>query len=309
MSPKTALTSSKKESNLAKKAMLVSLSIGVWSASKYDKRVSAEVADNHSASQEAGRYRKHLLPPESTSLEQVRQAATAAREWHYDNTLPWGQDGSRILTKANYFQYVEKMRKFRLDFERAVSKFVDEYPKAIAKAPAFLGTMYHEKDYPSPASMAGNFKFDNLFLPFPDARDFRVEITEDEVNDIKKSLKIKSAEAVTGAMREAWNRLYEAVAHASEKLANADDIFRDSLIGNLTELCNVLPRLNIGEDPYLDQMCAEVKAKLTSHTPKELRKDANVRKNVATSATDILTMMKGYMGDNSNGDAQKEDAK
>jgi len=289
-----------RDTSLSRKAMLVSLKIGVWSASKFDKNVSDEVAQEKNASEDAGRYRKHLLPQfakDGSSLAKVKQAATAAREFHYDNTLPWSQDGSRILTKANYFQYVEKMRKFRIDFDTAVSVFMDEYPKAAEEARHFLGDMYRGGDYPNPAAMASNFKFDNIFLPFPDAQDFRVDITEDEVNEIKKTLKAKSAEAVTGAMRDAWNRLYEAVSHAAEKLSNPDDIFRDSLIGNLTELCNVLPRLNITEDQYLDQMCTEVRSKLTAHTPKELRKDPALRNNVATDAAGIVNMMQSYMGD------------
>src|SRR5579864_489044 len=79
-----------RDTSLSRKAMLVSLKIGVWSASKFDKNVSDEVAQEKNASEDAGRYRKHLLPQfakDGSSLAKVKQAATAAREFHYDNTL------------------------------------------------------------------------------------------------------------------------------------------------------------------------------------------------------------------------------
>jgi hypothetical protein len=286
----------KQDSNLSKRAMLAALNIGVWSASKHDKRVSDEVAARHGASINAGKYRKRLLPQEQTPLEKVKQAASIAREFHYKNTLPWSQDGSRILPKDNYFNYVESMRKFRNEFEKTSKDFLADYVKLVEEARAMLGDLYQPSDYPGVAEIESKFSFDNVFLPFPDEKDFRIDISEDEVKEIKRTLKQKSGEAVADAMRDCWGRLYEAVNNAVERLSDPDAIFRDSLIGNLGDLCDVLPRLNIQEDKYLDQMCGEIKAKLACQSPKTLRENKDTRKAVATEAEGILGMMSSYMG-------------
>src|SRR5260221_10855690 len=132
------------ETNLSRKAMLAMLQIKKWSASKHDKRASREVATNHNASMLAGRYRKHLLPSESNALDDVQKSADDARTFHYANTLPWGQDGSRILPKENYFDYVEQMRKFRHAFNAALHVFVAQYPVLRVNARGLLGTLYEE---------------------------------------------------------------------------------------------------------------------------------------------------------------------
>jgi hypothetical protein len=159
-----------------------------------------------------------------------------------------------------------------------------------------LGDLYQPSDYPGVAEIESKFSFDNVFLPFPDEKDFRIDISEDEVKEIKRTLKQKSGEAVADAMRDCWGRLYEAVNNAVERLSDPDAIFRDSLIGNLGDLCDVLPRLNIQEDKYLDQMCGEIKAKLACQSPKTLRENKDTRKAVATEAEGILGMMSSYMG-------------
>jgi hypothetical protein len=285
----------KKDSNLSKRAMLAALSICYWSATKHDKRVSDEVAARHGATINAGKYRKKLLPQDETPLDKVKEIATLAREFHYKNTLPWSQDGSRILPKDNYFAYVEKMREFRQQFEKAVKEFIAKYPELASEARTLLADLYRGEEYPGLAEIEGKFSFDTVFSPFPDEKDFRIDISEDELKEIKRGLMKKSGEAVEGAMRDAWNRLYEAVTHFVDRLAVPDAIFRDSMVANLQQLCDVLPRLNLQEDKYLDEMVAEVKAKLANQTPKDLRTNQEVRAAVANDATSILDMMKQYM--------------
>jgi hypothetical protein len=47
---------------LSSRAMLCSLSIGMWSARKHDPEAAEEIAQRHGAQADAGRYRKVLLP-------------------------------------------------------------------------------------------------------------------------------------------------------------------------------------------------------------------------------------------------------
>jgi hypothetical protein len=284
------------QTNLSRKAMLAVLNISRWSARKHDKKVSQEVSENHGANGNVGRYHKRLLPGDSKSLDRVRKSADAARDFHYQNTLPWGQDGSRVLTKANYFAYVTEMRKLRTEFEEAVQAFIREYPELRVNARNLLGTMYSEDDYPTTARLEGKFGFDLLFLPFPDAQDFRVDLDDDEQQEIKKSIEQHAENATALAMRDVWNRLYEAVSRMTERLGNPDNIFRDSLVTNVRDLCELLPRLNIANDPNLDKMVQAVSSKLASHDAQTLRDVDTTRAKVALDAAQIADMMRQYMG-------------
>jgi len=81
-------------SNLNEKAMLVKLSVSQWTARKYDKKVSQEINDQYSA-HDAGRYNKVLIAQEE--IKKISKVASQARSFHYFNTLPWDDNGSRIL--------------------------------------------------------------------------------------------------------------------------------------------------------------------------------------------------------------------
>ena len=75
----------------------------------------------------------------------------------------------------------------------------------------------------------------------------------------------------------------------------ADNVFRDSVMTNMVDLVEILPALNVTEDPELEEMCADVKAALTGYSVKDLRKDAKIRETAGTEAKRIMDTMKGYM--------------
>jgi hypothetical protein len=81
---------------IAEKAMLVAVHISVWTATKHDKDVSRKVADQHGAHESAGRYNKKLLQ-QAAKLDALRTLAGQIRTHVYKITLPWSDEGYRIL--------------------------------------------------------------------------------------------------------------------------------------------------------------------------------------------------------------------
>ena len=97
--------------NLTHDAMLVSLRINAWSGRLYDRQASNHVAAHHEASASAGRYNKRLLP--KAAFAALTATMSAARSSHYDQSLPWDDQGSRLLTVANYERYTELLKALR----------------------------------------------------------------------------------------------------------------------------------------------------------------------------------------------------
>ena len=89
--------------NLNNDAMLVSLRITAWSGRLYDRQASNHVAVHHDASASAGRYNKRLLP--KAAFASMTATMSQIRKTHYEQTLPWDDQGSRLLTVANYERY------------------------------------------------------------------------------------------------------------------------------------------------------------------------------------------------------------
>jgi hypothetical protein len=284
--------------SLSDKAMLVSLSISKWSAKKLDKRATKEVLENHGAAQDAGRFNKELIAREN--LETLRKISNEARAYHYAQTLPWTDTGARILPAKNFDTYRQKMRDFRSDFESAVRVFADMYEDYKESARTRLNGLFREEDYPSRYDIAEKFGFEIDINPIPAAQDFRVDLQGEEVRRIKETLEARIERATAEAMRDLWERLYNAVSAIQERTSDDSDgkrkIFRDSIVGNLVELCDVLKRLNIAEDPTLEAMRRQVEERLCRTDPEDLRDDSNARKLVADDAAAILESMAGYMG-------------
>ena len=67
------------------RALLVNLSISTWSARKFDRAISDEIAAQHNAARDAVRANKSLI--QGDSYKALIRAAQAARTAHYFHTL------------------------------------------------------------------------------------------------------------------------------------------------------------------------------------------------------------------------------
>lgn len=276
------------------RALLVSLSISQWTARKLDKKATKEVADINRASTSAGRYNKSLLPLNDL-LANVHQKTGVIREKFAKNTLPWGVDGTRILPSANYLEFMQDFRKEKSEWQSLVQTFLDNYEYLVAEAKRWLGDLYDEKDYPSKESIIGKFSMDMGIFPVPSS-DFRVTLSSDELTRIQEELESRMVTIQQEAMSDCWHRLYKHVEHITEKLSDPKNIFRDSMIENARETCDLLTRLNIAEDPNLEAMRQQVERKLLDHHPDTLRNDLDVRQDTAEEARKIMDAMATFMG-------------
>lgn len=279
---------------LSDRALLVQLSISTWSANKLDKEISNETNAIKGVQQNAGRYHKSLLPM-CDLLDDIKKKATLIRTKFYDNTLPWGVKGIQILPTANYLAFMTDFRKERSEYEYLVKQFVPAYPQLVQDAQRFLGAAYKPADYPEAHEIADKFKMDMQVMPVPN-NDFRVNIADEELERIHDEVEARVKDAARGAMQDVWQRLYDKVKHLAEKLADPNAIFRDTTVNHLVDLCELLPRLNVMDDPNLEAMRQEVEAKLAGYNPDVLRANPTTRKSVADEANDIAARMAAFMG-------------
>ncbi len=277
---------------LDEKALLVKLSISQWNARKEDKKVTQEVEKTHNAT-DAGRYHKHLLA--KTALEKIQKNVNEARTFHYAHTLPWSIDGQDILTTKIYFDYTQAMSKFKAAHESAVNDFLFNYPQYIEEAKKRLNGLFKQEDYPPVDKVKKLFSFSLQFYPLPSANDFRVELGTDEINRIKTTLESELKNTEQEAIKDLWQRLFKTVSHAAERLGDPDAVFRNSLIENIQELVNLLPKLNFTDDPNLETMRREVEKKLLKFDPKTLREDGDARKQTAQEAKELLKGIRPHL--------------
>ena len=168
--------------------------------------------------------------------------------------------------------------------------------KPITEAEYKLNKMFNREDYPEVSQIEERFSFATEITPVPSGTDFRVDLAQDEVAAIKQQIEMQARKAQEGAMNDLWNRLYDVVHKMANKLDEKDAIFRDSLVDNIKNLTQILPKLNVTDDPALERMARDVEQKLCRFSPKDLRADPAAKQTVANEANAILEVMGCYMG-------------
>jgi len=281
--------------NINEKAMLVRLTISQWTARRFDFKATEKVIADHGAKHDAGRFNKLLV--DNIEVKKYQHAASEARIFHYENTLPWGDDHERILPSENYLAYTRKMSELKTNFEKAVNEFIEDYPELIQKAENDLSGLFKASDYPADWELKTKFAFDISVVPVPTANDFRVSLSTDDLNRIKSDIEGRVKDSLASAMSEAWKRLFTAVKHMAVKLSDDDAVFRNSLIGNIAELCDLLPRLNLTNDTKLTEIIEDARKALVPLDPKDLRDKQIDRKKATVKAKAVLKKMTAYMGD------------
>lgn len=203
-----------------------------------------------------------------------------------------------------YLEYAAQMQEYRLKFEEAVAKFIKEYPKTMQEAKAELGAMFKEADYPHPNLIKGFYSWELTILPFPDARDFRVDVDEKHMVDIKGDLEKQIQATYAKALASTAERITETVQRMSERLKaykppkgekKAEHPFKDSLVENVRELADLLPAFNLTNDKKLTAIIDRVKKELCPTNPDLLREDDKLRKKVAKSADEVLAAVADFI--------------
>ena len=289
-------------SKLSERAMLVKFSRSAWGARKNDKKVEKEIETAHSA-HDAGRYSKILIAKDA--LEEGQKKANDARTFFYSQTLPYDDDGWRIITTKNFLPFTEEMRRKIGEIEQADKGFLENYPQFVEDARIRLNGLFNESDYPAIGKITKKFSVSVTTNPLPDSSNFPGNL-QSIVDDLSIDLETRLNEIQSRAMSDLWNRLYEAIERISDTLSDENAIFRDSLIKNLVDLCDLLPRLNLTEDPDLERLRQEAATKLTRYSPEDLRpKNAKGewrqeairtenRKKTAGDAAELLKSMDAY---------------
>jgi hypothetical protein len=188
----------------------------MWSARKHDPDASEEIAVRHGAQADSGRYHKVLLPRQA--LAEIQKIVSEARQEHYFMTLPWDDNGYRVLPAAAYMDHVEKMRTLSNRFSVAIDVLAHQFLTLIGQARTRLGGLFRESDYPAPDELRAKFSFDTKVLPLPDAGDFRVALGDEEKDRIKRQITAAVEASLQVGTRELWFRLYEAVQHMADRL-------------------------------------------------------------------------------------------
>lgn len=280
------------KNDLSERAMLVNLTVSVWLASRKDKIVSGEVKSEKHAAADAGSWTTRFVP--KVAFARINAARSQLITAHQSVTLPWMDGGIRILPSALFMQYTEAIRKAESKFNKAVDEFMAAYPFHYSSAQERLGDLANTLPMPSLEEVRTKFGVEKQTLPMPSGTDFRVDLGDERTAQIKKKVEKSIAEMTDKAVKSLYTQLAKVVGKMVTTLGKKDAKFKDSLVNNITTLCDSISVLNITDDPKLEQLRKECAEKLTKLKPDSLRKQPRTRAKAAKTAEEIMEQIQQF---------------
>ena len=277
--------------SISASAVLVELNISVWPASKLDREITDKVNTDASAVRGASQTKKNLFA--GTSLRKdISDFAARVRLYHNKHTLPWADKGERMLPTKLFMDYKQTMNGFEQTFNMMCNNFYIEYPRLVAEAPTNLGTMYKAEDYPELTDVMLKFGFRRTVKPVPEAGDFRLDIPAHDLDEMREEFLKQQDNKLAEAMREPWDRLHEMLVGISEKLTDAEGDskkrYHDTLITNPIELCGLLTKLNVTNDPKLEEARRQLELAMIGADIEDIKEHADSRVELKSKVDDIL---------------------
>jgi len=277
--------------SIASSAVLVELNISVWPANKVDREMTETVNANASAVRDASQTRKNLFA--GTSLRKdIEKLAARIRLYHNQHTLPWADKGQRLLPTKLFMEYKQTMNNYEAQFKQMCNNFFFEYPRLVNEAQQHLGTMYRASDYPELTEVEMKFGFRMAIDPIPESGDFRLDISAQDLDEMKQNYEAKFDERLAEAMRTPWERLHEVLSAMSKKLTDEDGDekkrYHDSLVTNAVDLCGLLDKMNITNDPKLEEARKQLELTMLGADIETIKDSATVRESMKNKVDAIL---------------------
>lgn len=291
---------------LAQRAVLMRLSLGLPGQERQDKQLSADVKSEHSLGQNAGKWVKALYPPEA--LAKIKQLDGKAEKYHKTLTLPF-DEGVGILPAGLITEYADKMRQFKGERDALIDDtFLSDPEKWVAWAHANHNGTFDAALYPGcTMNSSGNWTLDaDVFrtemrkrfyfrtepVPVPDSAHFE--------NNVKSllgldadSVNIRIEDAAKEAQAELLKRLMEPVQYMAETLSKEKPRIFETMVTKIEDIIGLAPKLNLAGDPAIDNFCREMQ-KLVRYNADTLRDSDRTRKEIGAEAKALMDKLAGY---------------
>lgn len=279
----------------AKRSILVELCISEWNGQVKDLNVRDKVSSDNNANRSRLQVTKKLFGKGSL-LHQINTLSSQIRAYKNDHTLQW-YPSVGLLATSFFFDFKSEIDAMIFRWNGLVEKLCTGWEDQLQQLAHNneLGTLYNPDDYPTVDELRRKFRVTLNFMPVPQSGDFRVDIHNEELAQLRSHYDGVYKQKVEDVTREAWQKLYKLVKGMSDKL-HADDVKRwhGSFISNASEMCEMLTHLNVGQDPELERARLELSQAMTGIDDIEVIKENEAVRNTLRKKLDTVLDSYGW---------------
>jgi hypothetical protein len=283
---------------LADKAVLVQVIRRQPAKSRKDRNATAELAISKGADESFLRVWKKLFS--DADMRPITSIMLDAYNYFRENTLPWFDQGWRILPLTKMMEFEAEMERLQHCLDDASSELAEQWDEVIARSQRGLQGMFDPSDYyRDGADLKAKIHIEVNFIPVPTGQDFRSDaLSSGERTRLAERLNQRVQEQLEEAIAEPRQRLFAAVTEFAETLKDDDAVrnMKRARIKNLGELVQSLRSLNISGDPELDKAADAVTDMLDAIDFKGVKIDPAQREKVTKTADSITDAMAAFYG-------------
>jgi len=277
--------------SISASAVLAELSIGSYNPQRKDHRVTDTVNTVEGASSDTGQYTKRLFPGIKL-FTQVKTLEMRARAVHRELTMPWSDNGQRILVTPIIPEYVFGISAVRNDFWATVLDIQNNYDAIMLEVQHKMGALFDPSLYPSRLDIVKQFKFHEARVPVPETNDFdRIAGSAQAV--MREEFERHLRHVREGIVVEMTTNTRKVLEKMSERLdyEGGDDKkgFKNTLVTNVSDWHDKLGKFNeVVKLPEMEKMHRQIGDVLDNITPEVLRVSSEVRGDVKRKVDSIL---------------------
>ena len=285
--------------SLASSAVLVSLDVNVWSATKQDRGISNEITTAKQADKNAGKYVKNLLADHFRHKALVNYRQTMYN-WVKRRTYRWN-NAQDYLPSVDVPKFKQEWHEHQKTFEQSVDTFIADYDSIVSDMAFKQGEMFDRNDYPAKEELASKFGV-RLFVSEVPMNDFRCAISNDIADDLFATYAKQAEEIVSHVMVEQQTRFLEVMKSIShccgvDELGVDDNTgetktkkrkIYDTTILKAKEMCESFKKFNLTDNPELEEARASLERTLSDVTAEDIRESDAVRHSVKEDVDSIL---------------------
>lgn len=274
------------------KCLLVTFSVSIPGNEKVDRQVTENVQKSQNMGKQSGKWEKYKFPP-ALYKQFLSMPANAMRAFHYANTLDWPMPGFQLLPCRNRDAYMKGLGQLKEQMEASVDRFIAKLEEIKAWAKREHNGSYDESLY-TEAAIRSRCGFSVQTFPVP-ASDHYVDEVRSMLGSDATAVDELVGQGIKDAEESLWKRLIEPLRNIQTILTKKDSPdqtrITDSLLGNLLDIADLIPALNMNNDPALSQFAADAKAAFSGYTIEGLKKSQDTRKEAIRKADEILRKM------------------
>lgn len=286
--------------SLATSAVLVSVDVNVWSATKQDRGISSEVTKLKRADSNAGRFVKNLLANNIYHKDLVNYRQTIYN-WLKRSTYRWNVSQD-LLPTINLEKFKSEYDEHQTEFYRLLDDFCDRYDTIKSNMAFSQGDMYNADDYPDVSEVRSKFAC-NLYVSEVPEQDFRCQVAQDLANDLKLQYQKQAEEIVKNVLHQQTERItnvMESIAHCcgtqeitkDGKTTTKKRKIYDSTIEKAKELCETIRNFQLTDSEHstrLRSVANQLDDTLQGVDSEKLRVSDSTRERVKNDVEDILS--------------------